>query len=492
MLIALRAKVWVDVRAYSLFPWTAGMEPGTAIAMIPGPYRVRHYKAEGYALATNKCPSGPYRGIARVPAAFTIERAIDQVARELGLDPVEVRRRNLVRPEEFPYLSVTGNIYDSGSYLESLDELERISKLDELRRWQSEQAATGRRIGIGVACFVEQTGHGVQEYVRRKVPFVFGYDKAFVRVDSSGTATVHVGTHSHGQGHETTFAQIAADALGLRFEDIRLVFGDTDSSPYGNGTFGSRSTVMAGGAIMRAGSVLREKLTEVAAFLLDTDPAQLEVSGGVVRDGDGAALMDVSEVTRVVHLRPERLPVGCDPVMEAIASYDAEPGRGTYSNGACLAVVEVDVETGLVKLLDYFLVDDCGSVVNPIVVEGQLHGATCQGIGGTLYEEFLYDEDGNPLSTTFLDYLMPTATDMPNMVTSTLETPSTFTLGGFKGVGESGTLGPPAAIAAAVEDALAAHGRVFVGRTPLTPERVLAYIDVATHDTPDAEARDAA
>jgi carbon-monoxide dehydrogenase large subunit len=479
IVVAARAKVWVDCGAYSLFPWTAGMEPGTAISMIPGPYRIRHYRAEGYALATNKCPAGPYRGIARVPAAFTIERAMDQVAQAVGLDPFEVRRRNLVQPDEFPYLTVTGNIYDSGSYVESLDELRRISNIDELRERQRRAGAGGKRLGIGIACFVEQTGHGVQEYVRRKVPFVFGYDKALVRIDPSGTATVHVGTHNHGQGHETSFAQIASDAIGLRFEDIRLVFGDTDSAPYGNGTFGSRSTVMAGGAIMRAGAAVRDKLTEVAAFLLDREPASVEVREGQVVGPDGASLMEVAEVARVVHLRPERLPPGADPVLEAVASYDAEPGRGTYSNGACLAVVEVDLETGLVELREFFFVDDCGNVVNPRIVEGQLHGATCQGIGGALYEEFLYDDDGNPLSTTFLDYLMPSTTDVPNIVLASIETPSPFTLGGFKGTGESGTIGPPAAIAAAVEDAIACEGRVFVGRTPLTPERVLAYVDAA-------------
>jgi carbon-monoxide dehydrogenase large subunit len=477
---AVRAKVWVDCGAYSLFPWTAGMEPGTAIMMIPGPYRIANYAAEGYAVATTKTPAGPYRGIARVPAAFSIERAIDQVARDVGLDPAEVRRRNLIRPDEFPFLTVTGNIYDSGSYLESLDELERLAGIEDLRAAQETARGEGRHVGIGIACFTEQTAHGVAEYVSRRVPFVFGYDKAIVRIDPSGKATVLVGIHSHGQGLETTLAQIAGDQLGLRVEDVRVVFGDTETCPYGNGTFGSRSAVLCGGATQLAAQRVRDKLATVAAFLLDVTADDVEViDGHAVSRSNQSVSMPIAEVAHVTHLRPERLPPNVEPILEAVASYSAEPGRGTYSNGAHLAVVEVDVETGQVVLQRYVAVDDCGRMINPMIVEGQIHGAVCQGIGGTLYEEFQYDEDGNPLSTTFLDYLLPNANDIPDVEVAHIETPSPFTINGIKGTGESGTIGPPAAIAAALEDALAPLGRVFIGQTPLTPERVLAYADAA-------------
>jgi aerobic carbon-monoxide dehydrogenase large subunit len=472
--------VWVDCGAYSIFPWTAGMEPGTAIMMIPGPYRIRNYAAEGYAVATTKTPAGPYRGIARVPAAFSIERAIDQVARDLGLDTAEVRRRNLVRPDEFPFLSVTGNIYDSGSFLESIDELERLGGIEELRASQEGNRREGRHVGIGIACFTEQTAHGVAEYVSRRVPFVFGYDKAIVRMDPSGSATVLVGIHSHGQGLETTLAQIAADQLGLGVEDVRVVFGDTDTCPYGNGTFGSRSAVLCGGATELAARQVREKLVAVAAFLLDLAPDDIDlVDGRAVHRSSPSVSMPIAEVAHVIHLRPERLPPDAEPILEAVASYSAEPGRGTYSNGAHLAVVEVDVETGQVVLRRYVAVDDCGRMINPMIVEGQIHGGVCQGIGGTLYEEFQYDADGNPLSTTFLDYLLPNANDIPAIEVGHLETPSPFTINGLKGTGESGTIGPPAAIAAAVEDALSPLGHVFIGETPLTPERVLGYVDSA-------------
>jgi carbon-monoxide dehydrogenase large subunit len=480
VLLAARAEVWVDCGAYSLFPWTAAMEPGTAISMLPGPYRLEHFRAVGKALATNKTPCGPYRGIARVPACFTIERALDQIARQLGLDPIEVRRRNLVRPDEFPYLTVTGNIYDSGSYLESLDELERLVDIDELRAWQRRERASGRHVGIGVACFCEQTGHGVQEYVRRRVEYVFGYDKAIVRMDPSGMTTVLVGVHSHGQGHETTFAQIAADQLGVPHDHVRIVFGDTESCPYGNGTFGSRSAVLCGGATELAARKVREKLISVAAFLFDAQEDQVELRDGrATIDGDPERSMTIAELAHIIQLRPERLPPGADPVLEAVASYDAEPGRGTYSNGAHLAVVSVDVETGKLDLLRYAAVDDCGRMINPMIVHGQLHGAMCQGIGGTMYEHFAFDDDGNPLSTTFLDYLMPHAKDLPEFEVATIETPSPFTINGIKGTGESGTIGPPAAIASALEDAISTVGSVFVDETPFTPERVLGYVDAA-------------
>ena len=479
-ILGVDAKIWVDCGAYSMFPWTAAMEPGTAISMIPGPYRIENYRAIGHALATNKTPAGPYRGIARVPAAFSIERAIDQIALDLGLEPIEVRRRNLVRPEDLPYLSVTGNIYDSGSYLESLDELERLVAIDDLRAWQAAQRGQGRNVGIGLACFTEQTAHGVQEYVRRRVPFVFGYDKSLVRMDPSGMATVFTGIHSHGQGMETTLAQIAADQLGLGIEDVRIVYGDTDATPYGNGTFGSRSAVLCGGATELAARKVGDKLREVGAFLLDADPDDMELHDGAVCSvTDPSLRISVAEVAHVIHLRPDRLPAGADPVLEAVASYDAEPGRGTYSNGAHLAVVEVDPETGQVRLLRYACVDDCGRMINPMIVEGQIHGAVCQAIGGTLYEEFQFDDAGNPLSTTFLDYLMPNALDIPDIEVVSIETPSPFTINGLKGTGESGTIGPPAAIAAAVEDALSPIGAVFVSETPLTPERVLGYVDAA-------------
>ncbi len=475
----LRARVLADAGAYSLYPWTANMEPGTAISMLPGPYRIENYEAEGVAVATNKCPGGPYRGIARVPACFSIERAVDEVAKELGMDPLEVRRRNMVRPEDFPYHTASGNIYDRGSYLESLDELERVADLAELRRWQAAERAAGRTIGIGIASFIEQTAHGVDEYVRRKVEMIFGYDTAVVRMDPTGHATVLVGIHSHGQGLETTLAQIAADELGLAVPDVRVIFGDTDTCPYGNGTFGSRSAVMCGGATQLACQTLRRKLLEAAAYMMQVPRDDLELGDGKVSvRGRPESFLTIAHLANVIHLRPEQLPPGMEPALETQATYSAEPGRGTYSNGAHLAVIDLDIETGHVKILRYLAVDDCGRMINPMIVRGQIHGAICQGIGGALFEHFAYDAEGNPLSTTFMDYLMPGTTDIPDIEVFHLETPSNF-INGLKGVGESGSIAPAAVLAAAIENAIVPLGRCFVNETPLTPERVLTYIDQA-------------
>ena len=478
----VRARVWVDCGAYSISPWTAGMEPSNAISIIPGPYRIRHYRADGYALATNKCPGGPYRGVARVPAAFTIERAIDQVARECGLDPFEVRRRNMVRSEDFPYESITGKKYDSGSFIESLDELARTADIGRLRAWQAAERDRGRLIGVGVAAYIEQTAHGVQEYAMRRLPIVFGYDAATVRMDPSGRVTVLGGLHSHGQSLETTLAQIAADEVGVGIEDVRVVFGDTDMTPYGNGTFGSRSAVLCGGATELAARRVREKLIAVAAHLLGANADEIELGGGEARNGERA--IPIAQLAHTCHLRPDLLPVGMDPIIEESATYAAEPGSGTFANGAHLAVVEVDRETGLTRVLRYVAVSDCGRMINPMVVDGQVHGGVCQGLGGALCEELAYDDAANPLSTTLLDYQMPNATDIPSIEVVHLETPSPFTRKGMKGVGEGGTIAPGAVIAAAVEDALLPVGRVFVSQTPLTPERVLSYVDEAERRTP--------
>jgi carbon-monoxide dehydrogenase large subunit len=478
--LAIKARLLIDAGAYSLFPWTASLETYTAASFLPGPYRIENYRADSFAVATNKCPGGSYRGIARVPASFTMERALDQVARELGLDPLEVRRRNMVRDEDFPYLTVTGCVYDSGSYLESIDELERVARLDELKAWQEAERASGRLIGIGAACFTEQTGIGVTVSAARRAPYVFGHETVTIRIDPSGGATILTGTHSHGQGLETTLAQIAAERLGLELESVRVVFGDTLLTPWSAGTFASRSAVFAGGAVELTARILREKIVAVGAFLLNAEPDEIEIAGGraFVANAEDHGVT-IAEIAHALLLTIDRIPAYVEPGLEATATYRADPGQGAYSNGAHLAVVEVDGETGKVNVLRYVAVDDHGRMINPMIVEGQTHGGVCQALGGALFEEFRYDEMGNPLSTTFLDYLMPNATDIPDIEVSHLETLSPVTVLGIKGAGESGTLSPAPALAAAVEDAIAPLGRVFVGETPLTPERVLTLVDLA-------------
>jgi carbon-monoxide dehydrogenase large subunit len=479
----VRALVYIDSGAYSMFPWTQAMDPGMTLGIIPGPYRIRAYECHAYAVTTNKCPYGAYRGVGRPGACFSIELAMDEVARELGLDVLEVRRRNMVRPEEFPYESITGLIYDSGSFLESVEKIAELADYDGLRREQEEALAAGRYLGIGFACYTEQTAHTSTEFFKRGAPIVHGFESSHVRMDPSGTVSVQVSTHSHGQGHETTFAQIAADRLGLPLEAVRVQFGDTDATPYGHGTWASRSTVLAGGATHRAAEKVRDLLLRFGAHELEAPIDDVAIGDGrVYVAGAPGKSIEVAQLARYVYHRPERLPEGMEPSLEAVCTYDAPPGGGTFANAAHLAVVEVDPETGGVKVLRYFVVEDCGKVVNSLVVDGQIHGGVAQGIGGALLEELVYDEDGQLRTTTFMDYLLPGATDIPTIETAHLESLSPTTIEGIKGMGEGGSIAPGPAIASAVQDALRPIGRVFVNRIPLTPERVRSFVEQAIAD----------
>jgi carbon-monoxide dehydrogenase large subunit len=483
-LLGLRARLDVDCGAYSVYPFTATMDTGMALGILPGPYRIRNYECQAYSVATNKCPLGPYRGVSRPAACFTIERALDEVAHALGMDPIDVRRRNLVAPDEFPYESITGLVYDSGSFHESVDKLLADSNYEELRRVQAAARQEGRYLGLGLALYTEQTAHTTTEFAKRGVPIIFGYDSAIVRMDPSGRVNVRVSTHSHGQGHETTMAQIVADTLGLTLDDVRVTFGDTDSTPYGHGTFASRSAVLAGGACARAAQSIREMLVRFGAERLEAAPGDLELAEGRVRvKGSPGAGISISELARMAYHRPELLPEGMEPMLEAASTYDAHPGTGTFANAAHLAKVEVDVATGGVRLLGYWVVEDCGQMINPLIVDGQVHGGVAQGIGGALMEELVYDDDGQLRTTTLMDYLLPGATDIPHIAVSHLESLSPFTVAGIKGMGEGGSIAPGPALAAAVADALSPLGHVVVDELPLTRERVRKFIERARADS---------
>ncbi len=456
------------------------MDTGMALGILPGQYRIRNYEGEASSVATNKCPLGPYRGVARPAACFSIERAVDEVAHTLGLDRFEVRRRNYVQSEEFPYESATGLIYDSGSFVESMDKVRADGGYEEMRREQEQARAEGRYLGIGFARYTEQTAHATSEFVKRQVPVIFGYDSAVVRMDPSGYVSVQVTSHSHGQGHETTMAQIVADELGVPLDHVRVSFGDTASTPYGHGTFASRSAVLAGGACVRSAGKVRDLLLRFAGEHLEVDPGDLDISEGrVFVKGSPSHGVEVAQLARWAYHRPEKLPEGMEPVIEATASYDAAPGSGTFANAAHLALVEVDPETGGVKLLRYAVVEDCGQMINPLIVTGQVHGGVAQGIGGALLEELVYDEEGQLTTSTLMDYLLPGATDIPHIGVSHLSTPSPFTLRGIKGMGEGGSIAPGPAIASAVADALSPIGHVFVNELPLTPDRVLTFVQRA-------------
>ncbi len=316
--------------------------------------------------------------------------------------------------------------------------------------------------------------------MQRGVPIIFGYETSKLRLSPDGRLIISSSIHNHGQGLETTLAQMAADQLGLGLDSIRVEFGDTDQVPYGSGTFASRSAVLAGGAARIAAGRLKEKLSRIAAHMLEADPDDIIFENGQVGVvGVPESGMALSELCRLVYQRPETLPPGEEPSLESVATYDADPGTGTYTSAAHLAVVKVDEGTGQITIEDYAVVEDCGRMINPMVVEGQIFGGVAQGIGGALLEELQYDADGRLLSTTFMDYLLPSFDDIPRIRVQHLENPSPITVGGVKGMGEGGAIAPGAVLAAALEDALSPLGPVVIDRLPLTPERVLCWIDEA-------------
>ena len=476
-ILGLEADIVVDAGAYSVWPWTAAMEAGMASGMVPGPYRIRNYRYSATTVATNKVPLGPYRGVARPGACFAIERTIDEVARELGLDAKDVRIRNMVGPSEFPYTSVTNMVYDSGDYPESVRlaaELVGHARVREEQR--GGEVASRLRVGLGYASYTEQTAHGTAEWASRRLPVVFGFESATASLDPSGSLSIRVGIQSHGQGLETSLAQIASEVLGIPAGEVSVFHGDTATAPYGMGTFGSRSIVMGGGAVHGACTALAARVKEVGAGILDCEPDDVELKDGKV--SAGGRTLSLAEVSAAAYLHVDRLPRGAEPALECTYRYQAGVDTGTFSYATHAAVVEVDLDSGHVGIRDYVVVEDCGTVVNPLIVEGQICGGVAQGVGTALYEEAVYDESGQPRATTFMDYLLPGATEVPTLKVGHLTTPSPHTLRGIKGMGEGSAIAPPAAVANAVADALS-EWNVRIGVTPLTPIRVWTALEKA-------------
>ncbi|GAA1291949.1 xanthine dehydrogenase family protein molybdopterin-binding subunit [Pseudonocardia aurantiaca] len=471
-ILGLDADVVCDMGAYSCYPFTAGIEPLMASAEMPSVYKVPAYRVRGRAVTTNKAPTGPYRGVSRPQYVMVVERLMERAARELGIDPVEVRRRNLITV--FPYTGINGITYDPGSYRESLDLCEHVLR-DE--GWYDVRAEQGRVIGIGYACFSERTGYGSGAFAQRRMQVVPGFDISEVRMDTSGSLVVTTGTLSHGQSHETTMAQIVADRLGVDLSRVKIVQGDTDRVTYGFGSFASRSITIGGSAAAAASVKLGDQLREIAAHLLgvDVDATELDGAGGVrVRDDHGRRL-SYEDIADVAYLRAHLLPKGVGPGLSATASFDVG-GDGTFSNATHGVVVELDPGTGGVEILRYVCVEDCGVAIHPQVVEGQCRGGIAQGIAGALFEQVTYDDAGQPQSPSFMEYKVPTAAEIPDVEIHHLETPCAFTANGAKGAGEGGTIGAPAAVLNAVNDALRATG-VELDDTPIARETVHAALN---------------
>jgi carbon-monoxide dehydrogenase large subunit len=470
---ALAARVLADVGAYSIHPWTASIEVIQVISFLPGPYRLPHYRGEGWGVATNKAPMGPYRGVGRPVSTFVMEALLDRAARRLGMDPVELRLKNLIRPEELPYRSPSGVVWDGGSFVESLERAREAAEYARAREEQVLGRAQKRFVGVGVAVYVELTGVGSAIPASPGAAINTGTEGATVRVDPGGTVTASFGLACHGQGHETTLAQVVAEELGARLEDVRVIHGDTAASPAGTGTYASRSAVIGGGAAILASRTLREKAVRIAAHLLEAGAEDVALEAGRASVRGTGRSVTLREIAAAAYAGTKRLPKGMEPGLEATRFYD--PYLGTASNATHVAVVDVDVETCAVRLRRFVVVEDCGRIINPLIVEGQAIGGVAQGIGAALLEEVVYDENGQLLTGTLMDYLVPTASEVPPIEVHHLERPSPTTLGGFKGVGEGGTIGAPAAVANAIADALAPLG-VEITELPLTPERLFQLI----------------
>ena len=477
----LRARVYVNVGAYPVFPWGASVEPGGTARMLPGPYRIRNYACKAYGVATNRAPTGTYRGVAYAVCVFAMESLMDQAACALGMDPAELRRRNLVRSDEFPYTSVTGMVYDSGSYVESLERALAALDYPSLREKQRVLRTQGRYLGIGLACYCEPTGMGARGLEQRGVTQVSGYDVASVRIDASGTVTVAVGAPSQGQGLETSVTQVVAETLGVRLEDVTVVSGDTARTPYGMGAFASRGAVVGVGAALGAAMKVREKVLRIAADRLETSVDDLVLAGRqVLVRGVPSSALTLEEIARTAYFMPGHLPAAMDPGLEA--THYCDPPSLTYSNATHGVVVEVDGETGRSTLITYVVVEDCGRILNPEIVDGQIHGGVAQGVGAALHEALIYDESGQLLTGSLMEYYVPTAGHLPAFSVHHIVTPSPWSATGAKGMGESGTIGATAATARAIADALAPLG-VRGNVLPLTPERVVADVGLRTAST---------
>jgi carbon-monoxide dehydrogenase large subunit len=474
-LLGVECEAIVDAGAYSSYPFGACLEAAQVGSILPGPYVLPLLRCHTVSACTNKPPILPYRGVARTGVCYAMETTLDALARQLGITPQAIRLANLVPPEAMPYRNLVGKVFDSGDYPESLRRAVAAIDLDKVR---SRQAA-GETVGFGLATFCEQGAHGTSVYHAWGIPFVPGFEQAHVRLSPDGVLEVRVGVHSHGQGMETSLAQIAHEVLGVHPDAVRVVLGDTALTPYSTGTWGSRAAVMAGGAVAEACRQLADRIAVIGAALLQVARADVAVEKGRVRRLDSDGSVSIADVAHTWYRAPQNLPPGVDKGgLEITAGYRPDPDTGTHSYACHAVVARVDVETGAVVLEEYVVVEDGGTLINPLIVDGQVLGGLAQGIGTALYEEMPYDRDGQPLAATLADYLLPGTAEVPDVRLEHMATPSPWTTFGQKGIGESGAIGPPAAIVNAINDALAGLGAEVLD-LPASPSRVLAVIEAA-------------
>ncbi|AHG04418.1 aldehyde dehydrogenase [Halobacterium sp. DL1] len=471
-IVGIRADTYADMGAYLQF-FAPAVPTFMYGCLFPGQYGIPNVHCRVRGTFTNTAPVDAYRGAGRPEATFLVERLVDLGAREAGMDPVELRRQNYIQPEEFPFDNGVGLTYDSGDYEHSLDTaLEKVD-YEELRERQAELREEGRYLGIGIVGYVEACGIGPSRTADELGSTIGLWESSVVRFNSSGTVTAFCGTSGHGQGHETTFAQIVSDELGVDYEDIEIVEGDTDQTPEGRGSYGSRSGPVGGSAVVSSSRKVVEKARQIAAHQLEVTPKDVEFEDGTFSiAGAPSRAVGIQEIAREAYTG-FNLPDGMEPGLEATAFYD--PENYTYPFGTHVAVVEVDPESGEVDVQRYVAVDDVGTQINPRVVEGQVHGGVAQGIGQALYEGAEYDETGNLRTDSFENYAVPAADQIPTIETDSTVTPCPHNPLGVKGVGEAGAIASPPAVVNAVVDALEPFGVSHIDM-PLTPEAVWTAI----------------
>jgi carbon-monoxide dehydrogenase large subunit len=472
-LIALKTDIVSNVGAYSCFPTTSGVEPLMAMAEMPGPYDVQQYQCLARGVLTNTCTMAAYRGVSRPIITLALERLMDKAAAAFAIDPVDIRRRNLI--DTFPYTSATGLVYDEASYKETLEMAVETVDVPAFRQHQKQARARGRHLGIGFAAFSERTGYGSPAFAARGMAITPGWETVILTVDPSGFVEARIGSSPHGQGLRTTLAQIIADELGVTPDLIKVIHGDTDRAPYGWGTFASRSLVISGGATLIAARKVRAKLIKIASTMLEAAPGDIVLEDGAARVAGTDRSVSIANMAREAYTQTHRFNGEIEPGLTETGTSDPP---GPFSNACHVAVVDVDIETGQVRIEKYLVAEDAGRIINPMIAEGQVHGGIAQGIGNALLEEIIYDESGGILTANLADYMPPTAREMPPIELHHMETPSTQSITKAKGLGEGGTIGAPAAVINAINDALAPFG-VAIDEIPATPQRIRAALRAA-------------
>ena len=464
-LIALAGDVLANTGAYAPYPNTAAVEPLMAFAELPGPYAVAEYRCLARGVLTNTCTSAPYRGVARPVLTLAMERLMDKAAAAFGIEPAEIRRRNLVRA--FPHVSPTGLRYDEATYVETMDRALQAADLPAFRVRQAHAREEGRYLGVGLSTFCERTGYGTPAFAERGMEVTPGWETVQLSMDPSGFIEARIGASPHGQGLRTTLAQIIADAAGVCPDRIRVVHGDTERTPYGWGTFASRSLVIAGGACLLAARKLHDRIAAIAAEVMEAAVEDIVLADNQARIAGTDRVVGIADLARAAYHGAYRFP-GQPPGLNESATYDP---LGTFSNATHIAFVAVDIETCAVRVDRFIVAEDAGRLINPMIVDGQIRGGVAQGIANALFEEIVYDQNGDILTTTLADYLVPTAHEIPAIEIHHLETLTPASETRAKGIGEGGTIGAPAAVLNAINDALSGLG-VELNEMPATPRRI--------------------